>query len=115
MVKSDEKKPRNVSDVDYATADGNRPMREVIRERKAAARKYSRAQLEAAYRARSREIALLATCLCCYPLARAETASEHEDWCPAESMRRSFEAADASKTETNHHATRDTKGNRHGT
>lgn len=97
---------RNVEDVDYATTDGNRPMREVIRERTAKARKYTRTQLEAAYRARSRETALLQTCLCCFPLVRAETTSGHEQWCPAEPMRRSFEAADARATDTN----TDTKG-----
>lgn len=98
--------PRNVEDVDYAAADGNRPMREVIRERTVKARKYKRSQLEAAYRARAREVSLLMSCLCAYPLVRTETPSGHEEWCPAESLRRSFEAADARNTEP----TTDTKG-----
>jgi hypothetical protein len=87
--------PRNVSDVDYATLEGARPMREVIRERKAKARKFKRADYETAYRLRAKEIGLLQTCLCCFPLVKCEAASQHEPWCPSEAMWQSFEAADA--------------------
>lgn len=88
---------QNVDDVAYAEADGDRPMREVIRERHASARKYTRAQLDAAYRARAREIALLSTCLCCFPNVRADTASGHDAWCPSEHMTHSLAAVDAAR------------------
>lgn len=94
------RKKRNVEDVDYAEADGNRPMREVLRDRHVAARKYTRRQIEAAYRSRARAIAMLQSCLCCFPLALAETPSGHEAWCPSEHLRRSFEAVDGRTTET---------------
>jgi hypothetical protein len=86
---------RNVLDVSYVATSGDRPMREVIRERQTKARKFSKAKAQEAYRERARTIALLQTCLCCYPLVTCATASEHEDWCPSEHMQRSFEAADA--------------------
>jgi hypothetical protein len=108
------KPPRNVEDVDYATADGNRPMREVIRERKAKARSYTRKQLDAAYRARAREVSLLQDCLCCYPIVRLDTPSGHEPWCPTESLRRSFDVVDARANNTNNDTT-DTEGTNDGT
>jgi hypothetical protein len=108
--------PRNVSDVDYAEIDGMQPMREVIRERNAKARKYTRAQLEAAYRARAGMQVSLMVCLCHYPFTFLPTLSGHEDWCPSDHMRRSFEAADARNADSNTEPPTDTKGtDDHGT
>ena len=86
-------------DVKYVADDGTtRLMRDVIAERKSEARQYTKAQLGEARKLRCRAIALLETCLCCYPMARFDTASQHAPWCPAEHMYQSFEKLDGKAT-----------------
>lgn len=75
--------PRNVDDVDYATLTGPRPMKEVLRERRGLTNKQNKATREEAFRVRAGMQASLCSCLCCYPLVKRETSSEHEEWCPA--------------------------------
>lgn len=78
-------------DVGWAVADGEtRPIREVLRERSREARKYTRAELDAAYRERAGQVGLLLVCLCCFPHVRCETDSGHEPWCPSEHTHQSM-------------------------
>ncbi len=77
------KTPRNVTDVDYAEMDGPAPMRKVLADRKRQANASPRAQREAAFRERAFMQAQLASCLCCFPLVKSETESEHERFCPS--------------------------------
>lgn len=86
---SDERVKRNVEDVDYATLDGPRPMREVLHDRARLHNAQPKDQREAAFRERAGMIGMLQSCLCLFPLARASTASGHEEWCPADALHRS--------------------------
>lgn len=70
--------------------DSGVAFRAELAERKTLARKYTKAQLEEAYRVRAGEIGLLATCLCCYPIVKVDTASQHEEWCVSEMMAQSM-------------------------
>lgn len=82
----------NPVDVKYVADDGtSRLMREVIAERKTESKQYTRAQLTQARKLRCRAIAMLETCLCCYPMAKFDTASQHAPWCPAEHMFQSLQ------------------------
>lgn len=86
-------------DVKYVADDGtSRLMRDVIAERKTEARQYTKAQLTKARLLRCRAIALLETCLCCYPMARFDTPSQHAPWCPSENMFQSFKRLDGETT-----------------
>lgn len=85
-------------DVKYVADDGtSRLMRDVIRERKDEQRRYTRKQLDQARRLRCRAIALLETCLCCYPMAKFDTESEHAPWCPSEGMFQSLKRIDTER------------------
>ncbi len=75
--------PRNVDDVPYAELAGPRPMKEVLRERHQLVHEQDKKTREHAFRIRCGMIGDLASCLCCYPLEKAETSSEHREWCPA--------------------------------
>jgi hypothetical protein len=77
--------PRNVEDVQcILSADlEQKPMREVLRDRATRHARQPKALREKAFRVRAGMQALLLSCLCCYPLVKAETESEHEEWCPA--------------------------------
>ncbi len=83
--------PRNVDDVPYAELAGDRPMREVLADRKRQAAKLTRALREKAFRTRAGMIGLLQSCLCGYPLLEADTISKHEEWCPSHMLHLSYE------------------------
>lgn len=71
-------------DVGWAVAqDETRPIREVLRERAQKHNAQSKATREAAFKERARLQGLLLSCLCCWPLIKADTESEHELWCPS--------------------------------
>lgn len=74
--------PRNVIDVDYAELDGQRPMREVLRDRSSRHNAQDKAMRENAFRERAFLQGQLASCLCCWPLEKTDTESEHAAWCP---------------------------------
>lgn len=85
-------------DVGWAFGDGDvRPISEVLTERKRKAGTIRKADREAAFRERAWLQASLASCLCCYPLAKAETASEHAEWCPSHGLHLSREIATATR------------------
>lgn len=77
--------PRNVDDVPCVeSADGAaRPMREVLDERKRRANTSPRRVREAAFHERAFIQGQLGSCLCSWPLEKAETESGHPEWCPA--------------------------------
>lgn len=88
--------PRNVEDVPYvesADLTKQRPMREVLAERKRLVSSVPRAIREEAYRERAGMIAELQSCLCGYPIRRASTESGHEEWCPTVGILISRQAA----------------------
>jgi hypothetical protein len=73
-----------------------RPMREALREWRREQRKIPDDELATAFRARAAIQAALLSCLCAWPLRKAQTASSHPEWCPAHAMHVSAEAARAS-------------------
>ena len=83
-------------DVGWAFGDGDvRPISEVLDERKRKAGKIKRAEREAAFRERAWLQAMLGSCLCLYPLVKAATASEHDEWCPSHGLYLSSEIVKA--------------------
>lgn len=87
--------PRNVDDVQYVLSAEleQKPMREVLRGRASKYAQQSKPMREEAFRVRAGMQALLLSCLCCYPLVKAETESEHQEWCPAHRLWHSMRAA----------------------
>ena len=77
--------PRNVDDVPYVLSAevDQKPMRQVLRERASAHKRQSKTTREEAFRVRAGMQALLLSCLCCYPLVKTASESEHEEWCPS--------------------------------
>ncbi len=75
--------PRNLVDVDYVltSAQDVRPMRTVLREREKKARETPKAQREAAFRKRAGIVGALQLCTCAWPISKAETSTEHSEWC----------------------------------
>ncbi len=61
-------------------------MREVMAEWKREQRKIPDDVIVAAFRARAGIQAALASCLCAWPIQKAQTASSHPEWCPAHAM-----------------------------
>lgn len=54
-----------------------------MRERRRLYAERPRSEREEAYRVRAGLIASLQACECSYPIVRAPTTSEHEEWCTA--------------------------------
>lgn len=77
--------PRNVEDVQYVISAKLEqvPMRTVLRDRATKHKGQPKALREEAFRVRAGMQALLLSCLCCYPLEKAATESEHPEWCPS--------------------------------
>lgn len=87
--------PRNVEDVMCVeSADlKQRPMREVLAERKRLISSVPRVIREEAYRERAGMIAELQSCLCGFPIRRGTHDSGHEQWCPTVGILTSRQAA----------------------
>ena len=60
-------------------------------------RGYTVTDLDRAFRQRCREIGMLGSCLCAFPVVVVPTPSGHEPWCPATGLFESFERIDASQ------------------
>lgn len=90
--------PRNVDDVAYAALDGERPMREVLKERKRRGRDRPKDEREKAFRLRAGTIGMLQSCLCSFPIVQSDTTSKHEEWCPAHHLLLSYQRANPSRT-----------------
>lgn len=95
---SDERVKRNVEDVAYTESAEleQRPMREVLKERASLhTQSGTRAQRDEAFRARALIQGMAGSCLCLWPIVKAETESEHEEWCVAHGIYLSAKAARA--------------------
>jgi hypothetical protein len=98
VVKRDEPErvKRNVEDVGYVANDGSeRPMREVLRERDRSMKTLSKPARLFAFRVRAGMASMLDQCICCWPIARAPTESEHELWCVSHGIYLAMRRSDA--------------------